>query len=188
MRLDTLRKTIRRTLVNRCLVLSSLLLAGPAIAGDFRVADIGESCASIEEREIALGSREIGRRVESTGSIAFAGRAFDRDVEIRYLCSSEGKLVTGDYVFYSTTVEYAFVIFEDLYLQLSNLYGAPVLDHEPWPADAASRYKYRGILLRTMTTWNSPQVSVTAGVIPFAEPSGRVKVLIIFSRPLKQTD
>jgi hypothetical protein len=185
MRPATIRKTKHRSSLSRCLVLSTLLSGESAIAGDFRGADIGESCALIKEREIALGSREIRWKGELPEFIAFGGRAFERDVEIRYLCSNEGKLVTGDYVFYSTTVEYAFVVFDDLYAQLSNLYGEPVLDHAPWPADAASRYKYKGILLRTMTTWNSPRVSVTAGIIPLAEPAGRTKVLIIFSRPLK---
>src|SRR5262249_7038796 len=139
----------------------------PALAGDFRVADIGGSCATIREQEIALGSREITGQV----GLAFAGRAYERDVEIRYLCSKD-KLVAGDYILTFEKVEGAFDAFGDIERQLTATYGAPTLDHDPWPADAASKTQAKGLMLRTMTTWNNPRVSIVASIAPRAESAG----------------
>jgi hypothetical protein len=163
-----------------CLLLVSATTVLPAVGSDFRVADIGGSCATIVEQESSLGSREIPGQV----GIAFAGRAYGRDVEIRYLCSKD-LLIAGTYYFTFAKVEDAFVAFEEIHGQLSATYGVPVLDHDPWPADPASKTRTKGLMLRTMTTWSSPRLSVTAAIAQRAESEGAAYlVLVTFGRPL----
>jgi hypothetical protein len=167
-------------LKSTCLLLSLAAMADSTMAGDFRVADIGGSCATIREQEIALGSLEIPGQV----GIAFAGRAYGRDVEIRYLCAKD-LLVTGTYFFTFAKVEDAFDAFEEIYGQLSSTYGVPVLDHDPWPSDPASKTRSRGLMLRTMTTWNNPRLRVTAAIAQRAESvGGGYLVSVIFGESL----
>ena len=150
-------------------ILSTLSVGGVVRAGDFRVANIGESCSAIAEQETALGSRQIPSK--AAGTIEFVGDAYGREVEIVYLCS-KGALSTGNYFFPFQDVREAFASFDDVYKQLSTEYGPPVVDRRAGTSDEVAKLKVEDVTMRTVTVWEGSRLSVTAGIASYAESDG----------------
>jgi hypothetical protein len=74
------------------------LLPAAAGAADVRALNIGDSCAHVEAKEAALGSKPIPwGRISAASAHAFKVRDFDGDVELMYLCYDD-KPFTGNYV------------------------------------------------------------------------------------------
>ena len=116
----------------RALIVTFAVLGSPAIAADVRGSEIGGSCTSISEHEIALGSTEL-EDPKLVDQHRFSGRAFNRDVFITYLCK-DGLLALVDLRVAPHVYDDAASDFDDLYTGLTTMYGAPyledALDHE----------------------------------------------------------
>ena len=70
----------------RIIVLALTLSLEPAFASDFRLLDLGASCANVASQELALGAKEVKWSVEGIGVLAFEGSAFDRKLVFTYSC------------------------------------------------------------------------------------------------------
>lgn len=127
-----------------------------AEAKDFRVVDLGESCATIREREEALGTKPIPWSWSDPINLhTFKGREFERDVHIVYLCK-EGSFFVGNYFFEKESLDAAIDTMEAVYLELSSIYGAPDMDSTPWqfgPGIVAYDHAYGG-------WWREPRFSI----------------------------
>jgi len=109
------------------LVATFALASAVANAADFGVADLGTSCSSIHELEIARGSSPVPSQAPNTGErLAFRGRAFDRDVSMLYLCRS-GTLWAGNYFLPIEPLAQATKSYLRVYEELVSLYGEPLL-------------------------------------------------------------
>jgi hypothetical protein len=75
------------------------LIAVSAEGADFRALDIGQSCATVVEWEIAHGSTPVPwTTVPGAETYAFRVRQFDRDILAQYVCV-KGNLLAGNYLF-----------------------------------------------------------------------------------------
>jgi hypothetical protein len=111
----------------RALIVTFTVLGSPAIAADFRGSEIGGSCTSISEHEIALGSTELGDP-NLVNQHRFSGRAFNRDVFVTYLCK-DGLLALVDLRVAPHVYDDAASDFNDIYTGLTTMYGAPYLEN-----------------------------------------------------------
>ena len=108
------------------------LLTATVNASDVRVLNIGDSCADVEAKEAALGSKPIPwGRISGASAHAFKVRDFDGDVELMYLCYDD-KLFTGNYVWRFELLDNAANSFRSVHDQLVRAYGTPFLDTPPW--------------------------------------------------------
>ena len=111
----------------RALFIALAILGSPAMAADFRGSELGGPSALLPEHEKSLGSEEIGN-LSRQDQHRFAGRAFDRDVIITYLCK-DGSFTLGDYHFPLHSYVDAVPDFQAAYSWLSATYGAPFIEY-----------------------------------------------------------
>jgi len=111
----------------RALFMLSAMLAPPVIAADFRGSELGGPCSSISERELALGSKELGDP-SLLDQHRFSGHAFNRDVYITYLCK-DGHLALGDLHTARHVYDEAVFDFDAVYTGLTAMYGAPFIEY-----------------------------------------------------------
>jgi hypothetical protein len=148
----------------RGLLIASALISGQLSAADFRVANFGESCVGITEREEALGSAPIAWNPSRPELIAFRGAEFDREVSILYLCP-KGALFTGNYFLKNENLDDALKTLRFIYDKLFSERGVPYFDTTPWQADADPR----GVQpdpRKYMVTWRDAHVRTTIMVMP----------------------
>ncbi len=81
----------------RWVLVVALLVPIQLEAADFRFSDFGDSCASLSEREAALGGVPIRWKGDGPNKQGFKADWLGRDVHVLYLCKS-GKLVIGNYL------------------------------------------------------------------------------------------
>jgi hypothetical protein len=151
--------------MRRIAIVTSVLLASPAHAADFRGSDLGSPCDSIKANEEAQNSTLIPwTPSEKEGFFAFKGRAFDREVTVLYLCY-KGILRTGNYYFPLEPFDDALSSFKSVYESLTLTHGVPVLDNTPWQKDADPRW-VSSDPHRYYVTWHTPRVRTTIAVMP----------------------
>lgn len=74
-------------------ILALLCCTDSVIAADFRVANFGDNCDEIQNREISLGSIPEGPGKKGM----YRGVFLDREVEINYRCDENNRLIGGVY-------------------------------------------------------------------------------------------
>lgn len=161
-----------------------LLFVATADGKDFRVLNLGDSCATVRAREAAQGSTEIKRKKGGAGlqSIVFRGSAFGRDLSLSYFCSDGGKgsLVAGRYDFPVEKLDRAVETYHKTYTRLIALYGKPSTDNSPWqqsePRVQAPERWY-------LTTWRTFRVAAAMGFAYPSEAAGR-RLYLTISVPL----
>lgn len=103
-----------------------------ANAADFRALDLGQSCASAREWEVAQGSTPMpGSAGPGAEIYAFEGREFDRAVYLTYFCT-HGTLFTGNYSFPIDSLDQAVDSYRDIRERLLSVYGDTSGDASPW--------------------------------------------------------
>ena len=113
---------------NACIL---LVCCAPAAGGDFRFADLGETCDHVIESEIASGSVQIPPKADIEGLIAFNAQVFGMQTEVVYFCAG-GLLFTGNYDTPLEEADAALRTFRSIYDEFNQTYGAPALDNTPW--------------------------------------------------------
>lgn len=110
-----------------------LTLAVSSRAADFRALNIGESCATVREWEIAKGSTLTQSPEGSSKSywLGFRGNAFGRDVYLSYLCR-DGLLFTGNYMFPVESLDKAVESYRQIHDDMLSIYGDTSMDESPW--------------------------------------------------------
>jgi hypothetical protein len=165
----------------RYIAFALALLSVPAGSADFRLLDIGASCADTRAQEIALGSREIPwSAVPGATVFAFEGKAFGAIVHFAYFCVHD-TLRAGNYHFPIEDLSAAVSRYESLHKEISKTYGAASSDNSPWmrPLDP------RGLQSdpkKYTTTWSTPRINVTTTIMPShpTEPKGW-RVFLLYS-------
>lgn len=165
----------------RCLVtLILLFLSQVAAAGIFRVAELGESCASIPDQEMAAGSHRIPWENESRAFIAFQTELMGEQVAVVYLCR-DGLLFTENYYFPNREADESLGEFRKVYDALTSRYGAAWLDNTPWQSNADPRAIEKDPK-RYYVTWRNPEVRITIALMPRDNtPTSKRHVFVIVS-------
>lgn len=146
------------------------LVAGPALATDFRALDFNAPCENVQVLEANLGSRPYDEQLPSGFQYAFRAREMDRDAIIGYACR-EGRFFRGAYLFFARDEADATALYTALKRRVTRERGAPTYDF----ASAEYRRKMRDIgatLSRSDTQvafWNNGHSEAHASV---AAPSG----------------
>jgi hypothetical protein len=149
----------------RKLAFALTMLSTSASAADFRALDIGQSCASAREWEVARGSTPMpGRAGAGADVYAFTGREFDRNLYFSYFCM-HGDLFTGNYSFPIESLEQAVDSYRDVHGLLLSRYGDPFVDNSPWNRDSDKR-SIATDSSKYMTNWRTPRVSATLSIMP----------------------
>jgi hypothetical protein len=162
------------------LALLLTMFAMSATAADFRALDIGQSCASAREWEIARGSTPKQGSVGPGADIyAFEGREFDRDVYLSYFCM-HGALFTGNYSLPIESLDQALDSYRDIRERLLSVYGDTSSDDSPW--SGAGIKQATGIdSPKFMTYWTTDRVTTTLTLMrnkPSESPGWRVFIVI----------
>ena len=121
------------------IVVVIVLFVGSASAADFRALDVGESCATVRDSEIAVGSTPTTWSGISPHVYAFTGQEFGREVEISYFCPY-GTLVTGNYFIPERSLNDAVRSYREVYAKLSSKLGEPTLDNSPWQKETEKNH------------------------------------------------
>lgn len=103
------------------------LLAGPALADDFRALDFGAPCDRIPALEAARGSANYDGKLPSGYQFAFRARELDRDALVVYACEG-GKLFRAGYIFDARNEADAASIYASLKKRVSRERGNPSYD------------------------------------------------------------
>jgi len=130
-----------------------MTLAVSATAADFRALNIGESCASAREWEIAKGSVPTTQLPDGTSNsywLGFRGKAFGKDVYLSYLCRN-GSLFTGNSSFSVSSLDEAIESYHQIHDEMLSTYGDSSMDASPW----------NGNVGRTSTSLDSPKYVTT---------------------------
>ena len=156
------------------------MFAISATAADFRALDIGQSCGSAREWEVAQGSTPMpGSAVPGADIYAFEGREFDRDVYLSYFCM-HGTLFTGNYSFPIESLDQAVDSYRDIRERLLSVYGETSSDASPW--SGAGDMRSTGIdSPKYMTFWRTAGASTTLSLMrnkPSEKPGWRVFLVI----------
>lgn len=156
-------------------------------AADFRALSFGASCDQIHAYEQSQGSsREYGS--SNPDVIWFTGRAFERSVDIGYLCPNN-LLTAGHFVFPPEHDRDAAASFRSVYDALRARYRQPFLDNTPWQ-DGAETIDPRGIAShprKYYVSWRSSETWVTLALMPGQEPTtGLLRVFVVI-KPLQST-
>jgi hypothetical protein len=147
------------------LALVLTMLAMSATAADFRALDIGQSCASAREWEVAHGSTPVpGRTGPGADIYAFEGREFDRDLFLSYFCM-HGDLFTGNYSFPIESLDQAAASYRDVHDRLLSIYGDTSVDNSPWNG-IADRRSIATDSSKYMTYWKTSRVTATLSIMP----------------------
>jgi hypothetical protein len=148
----------------RKLAFALMLFVLPVSATDFRALDIGQSCASAREWELARGSAPMqGRAGPGADIYSFEGREFDRDVYLSYFCMN-GALFTGNYSFPIESLDQAVDSYRDIRERLLSIYGDTSDDASPW--SGAGDIRSTGIDSPIyMTHWKTARVSTTLSLM-----------------------
>ena len=168
------------------LALAATIFSLSATAADFRALDIGQSCTTAREWEVARGSTPMPGRTGAGADIyAFTGREFDRDLFFSYFCM-HGELFTGNYSFPIESLEQAAESYRDVHAILLSTYGDAFVDNSPWSGDGDRRFMATE-LSRFNTNWRTSRVSATLTIMPSqtGEKSGWRVFLVIASAHLK---
>src|SRR5262245_53574465 len=118
----------------RASTLVLVLVVAPAMASDFRLANLGDACNTIRTLEAAQGSTEVLSLFTPSGDLdhlEFRGQAFEREVKVLYNCV-DGKMLDGGYTFSFEEKEQAVETFKAAYDGLVAVYGVPLYDNTPW--------------------------------------------------------
>jgi len=149
-------------------------VAASAMAADFRGSDFGTPCNLIPQREQALGSKEaVGTSSPNANAHIFAGRAFDRDAVITYLCK-EGWLALADLHFPRKIYGDAVADFHAVYVMLMSNYGAPSIEYSADRKDSDDRQlPMEGAEPRTyLASWRAPRFRATLNLTVLGERDG----------------
>jgi hypothetical protein len=151
-----------------------------ADAADFRALEMGQSCATAPQWEIAHGSTQVpGNASAGAETLGFNVEAFNRAIFASYFCV-KGKLFTGNYSFPIETWTRVVESYRMAYQTLQSTYGTPNLEDPPRSADANEPPNAVNTR-RYLTTWRTARLSVVMSIMPNqpTEPSGwRVFVVI----------
>jgi hypothetical protein len=138
------------------LALLLTVFAASATAADFRALNVGESCATAREWEIAQGSTALKTSTGGGADIyGFQGQAFGRGVYLSYFCRN-GLLFTGNYSFPIESLDQAVESYREIHDQMLSIYGEAFLDQSPWngnidaQATSLESPKY-------LTSWTAPR-------------------------------
>lgn len=116
-----------RNLLLSALVTGAALLAGPALAADFRTLDFGTPCDRIPALEDQRGSRSFEGKLPSGYQFAFHARELDRDALAVYSCD-DGKLFRGGYIFEATDEADAASLYSMIKRRVNRERGSPSYD------------------------------------------------------------
>lgn len=169
----------------RCLACLALVLHFQvAVAGVFRVAELGGSCSSIPDREIGAGSHQIPWKVDEPGFIAFRTRLMGEEVTVVYLCRN-GLLATENYFFPQRQFDASLEEFRKVYDALTARFGAAWLDNTPWQSDADPRWVVKDPR-KYYVTWRNPEVRINIAIMPrdFTQVSQHHVLLIVSTSDL----
>jgi hypothetical protein len=108
-----------------------LLFSSGVYAEGFRLAEFGEACYVLSEREAKIGSEPIEWSLPGDEYRAFRVRAFGYALPVLYFCPA-GRLFTGNVYFPLESLSKAKEKFYSVYLTLVALNGKPNLDNTPW--------------------------------------------------------
>ena len=161
----------------RRLLIASALISVQVTAADFRVANFGEPCVGIREREEARGSAPIAWSPSRPEFIAFKGTEFGREVSILYLCP-KGALFTGNYFLNNENFDDALKTLRLIYDKFFSERGVPYFDTTPWQADADPR-GVQSDPRKYMVTWRDTHVRTTISVMPADKSEKAWHVFII---------
>jgi hypothetical protein len=101
-------------------------------AADFRALDVGQSCGTARDWELAHGSMQIPSRADSGLEIhAFTTEDFGRHVVVTYVCVN-GALRDGSWRFPGESWQQAVERYEGLYGTLESTYGRAAVVGHPW--------------------------------------------------------
>jgi hypothetical protein len=146
--------------------LLAVMSASSATAADVRAVDIGSSCSTIRESEIALGSKEIPwKPIEGRELIAFSGQAFNREFVIVYYCRND-TLFTVNFSLPFEPTDRAVLSFRAVYDELVATYGPPDLGNQH----------------RNFASWRRLPLHVTASLMSKEHALGLGQVFVVFSR------
>jgi hypothetical protein len=155
-------------------------LSQVAVAGNFRVAALRESCASIADQELAAGSKRIPWKNEDPAFIAFQTELMGEEVTVVYLCR-DGLLFTENYFFPKKEADQSLEDFRKVYDALGSRYGAAWLDNTPWQSNADPRVIEKDPK-QYYVTWRNPEMRITIALIPRNYTSdSKHQVLLIVS-------
>jgi hypothetical protein len=151
-----------------------------ATGADFRTLDLGQSCTSAREWEVARGSTPMpGSAGPGADIYAFEGREFDRDVYLSYFCM-HGVLFTGNHSFPIESLDQAVDSYRDIRERLLSVYGDTSSDASPW--SGAGDMRSTGIdSPKYMTFWRTTRGSTTLSLMrnkPSERPGWRVFLVI----------
>ncbi len=101
-------------------------------AADFRALDVGQSCGTARDWELAHGSMQIPSRADSGLEIyAFTTEDFGRHVVVTYVCV-KGALRDGSWRFPGESWQQAVERYRGLYGTLESTYGRAAVVGHPW--------------------------------------------------------
>jgi hypothetical protein len=156
-----------------------LLFVAPALSGDFRSLNFGDSCATVLTAETDRGSVSVPWSRDDVH--AFNGRDFNRDLTFTYFCP-KGVLFAGNYYFPIESLHSALESYHDAYGLLISIYGAPFLDNTPWQvgSDTSDPRAVSTDPRKYSTSWKTERTYVHIMLIPpkvSGEPDWRVFVV-----------
>jgi hypothetical protein len=141
------------------------LIAVSAEGADFRAPDIGQSCATVVEWEIAHGSTPVPwTTVPGAETYAFRVRQFDRDILAQYVCV-KGNLLAGNYLFPVESLDQAVDSYREIHSRLLAVYGIPSADNSPWSDNVDSRVTSL-YPQQYMTIWIAARETSTISLMP----------------------
>jgi hypothetical protein len=101
-------------------------------AADFRALDVGQSCGTVRDWELARGSTQIPSHADSGLEIyAFTTEDFGRHVVVTYACVN-GALRDGSWRFPDESWQQAVERYRGLYGSLESTYGRAAVVGHPW--------------------------------------------------------
>jgi hypothetical protein len=168
--------------------MSLAILASPGIAADFRGSELGGPCNSISERELALGSRELGDP-SLLNQHRFSGRAFHRDVIITYLCK-DGLLALVNVGIAPRVYDDAVSDFDAIYADLTAMYGSPYVEHSLDPKSFAENLVPRvgGKPGGYSAMWKGKGLHVSVALHVVADHGGQDWVVFAVFTPQTRSD
>src|SRR5262245_24749610 len=135
-----------------------------AVAGSFRVAELGKPCAPIPDQEITAGSHPIPWPVEDAAFIAFRTELMGEEVMVVYECR-DGLLLAERYFFPYREVEESLEQYRKVYDALSSRYGTAWVDNTPWQPNADPQGIEKDPK-RYFVTWRNSESRITIALIP----------------------
>jgi hypothetical protein len=166
----------------RTILVVIVLFAGLASGADFRTLDFGDPCATVRDRELALGSTQMTWSGISPYVYAFRGQEFGREVQISYFCYPHESLSVGNYFIPERNLDDAVRSYREAYTNLIARLGNPGMDNTPWQKGAEKNHiPVPSDQSKYFVAWRSQRMYTALSLLGSGDDTSAWKVAIAVS-------